>query len=98
MTNKELEIPSTELPDNVQEDIILRSPSTIPDKGLRDLMFNKKINGSDCSYYDISPTENQGITKSQIPDLHFFPSQEENNMEEVFQNLGIDLKLGNINE
>ena len=43
MTNKELEIPSTELPDNVQEDIILRSPSTIPDKGLRDLMFNKKI-------------------------------------------------------
>ena len=31
MTNKELEIPSTELPDNVQEDIILRSPTVILD-------------------------------------------------------------------
>ena len=65
MSKRELQIPvENKLNTKTLEDIILRSPSTIPDIGIHDLIFNKKIIGSDCSYYDIAPTENQLLTKN----------------------------------
>ena len=101
MPKRELQIPTDKiLPNNVQEDILLRSPSTIPDKGLRDLLFTKKVNGSNCSYYDIAPTENQAIKRGDIPNLLHFSNEEQEIplSEEVFENFGLDLKLGIINE
>ena len=101
MPKRELQIPTDKiLPNNVQEDILLRSPSTIPDKGLRDLLFTKKINGSNCSYYDIAPTESQAIKRGDIPSLLHFSNEEQEIplSEEVFENFGLDLKLGIINE
>ena len=65
MPKRELQIPTDKLLDGSikDEEIILRSPSTIPDKGLRDLLATKKILGSNCSYYDIAPTEIQAIKR-----------------------------------
>ena len=101
MSKRELQIPTDKiLPNNVQEDILLRSPSTTPDKGLRDLLFTKKINGSNCSHYDIAPTESQAIKRGDIPSLLHFSNEEQEIplSEEVFENFGLDLKLGIINE
>jgi len=62
MAKRELQIPINNILDNnSKEELIFKSPSTIPDKGIRNLIATKKILGSNCSYYDISPTENQTI-------------------------------------
>jgi hypothetical protein len=60
MPKRELKINTDNyLYEDTQEDIILKSPSKIPDKGLQDLISLRSINGSDCSHYDIAPTEHQ---------------------------------------
>ena len=65
MPKRELNIPiDKKLNSNTQEDLILKSPPPIPDPGLRDLIQMRRINGSDCSYYDISPTEQQAISNN----------------------------------
>ena len=77
MPKRELQIPINNTLDyNSNEEFIFKSPATIPDKGIRDLIATKKILGSNCSYYDISPTENQAIKKEKTnfnPPLTVFP-------------------------
>jgi len=68
MAKRELQIPINNILEyNSKEELVFRSPSTIPDKGIRNLIATKKILGSNCSYYDISPTENQAIKKGIVP-------------------------------
>ena len=65
MSKRELQIPiDNHLTTVTREEIVFRSPSPIPDKGLRDLLGVKKIMGSDCIHYDISPTEQQAISNN----------------------------------
>jgi hypothetical protein len=61
MNRRELNISDKILYTNTPEDIILKSPMRIPPKELQDLVSLKGINPSECAYYDISKTENQGI-------------------------------------
>ena len=79
MPKRELQIPINKpLSRDAEEELVFRSPSTIPDKGLRDLLATKKIEGSNCSYYDIAPTENQAIKKGKTsftPPLTIFSGE-----------------------
>mgnify|MGYP001295084504 CR=1 FL=1 len=74
MPKRELQIPVDKtLNYEIKEELVFRSPATIPDKGIRDLIATKKILGSNCSYYDIAPTENQSIKKSTNVQITIFP-------------------------
>jgi len=76
MPKRELKIPiDNKLSPNTGEEIIFRSPSTIPDKGIKDLIATKKIIGSNCSYYDIAPTENQAMKKGKKLNITIFKNQ-----------------------
>ena len=73
MPKRELEIPiNNTLLSDTKEEFVFRSPATIPDKGIRDLIAVKKIVGSNCSYYDIAPTENQAMKKGKEPEITLF--------------------------
>ena len=77
MAKRELKINTdNKLYEDTEEDIILKSPTTIPDKGLQDLISLKAINGSNCSYYDIAPTEQQNIGWAPNMPLMFFENDE----------------------
>ena len=74
MPKRELQIPVDKaLNYGVKEELVFRSPATIPDKGIRDFLATKKILGSNCSYYDIAPTENQAIKRSTKVQITIFP-------------------------
>ena len=66
MSKRELNISDKKLYNNTKEDIILKSPSRIPPKGIQDLISLKGINSLEVAYYDIAPTEQQGITSEQV--------------------------------
>lgn len=73
MPKRELNIPiDKQLNTSTKEDLIFRSPPPIPDPGLRDLVQMGRINGSDCSYYDIAPTEPQAISDAENINLNLF--------------------------
>lgn len=62
MPKRELKINTdNKLYSDTQEDIILKPPFRIPDKGLQDLISLRAIEGTNCSYYDIALTEKQHI-------------------------------------
>ena len=84
MPKRELNIPlDREMDNSNMEDIIFNSPPPIPDKGLRSLLKKKHINGSNCSYYDIAPTEIKGIGDKDLLTLPVF----EEDMESINLNL-----------
>ncbi len=84
MPKRELNIPLDRVMDSGnKEDIIFNSPPPIPYKGLASLLKKKHINGSECSYYDIAPTENMGIDYVDLITLPIF----EENMESINLNL-----------
>ena len=58
MPKRELQLSEKKLLENTEEDILLRSPSRIPDKGIQNALSLKQIQSLDVAYYDISPTEN----------------------------------------
>ena len=76
MPKRELNIPVDKIMDvSTEEDIILKSPPPIPDPGLRDLVQMGRINGSNCSYYDIAPTEPQAIGEKDDVILTIFEDE-----------------------
>ena len=108
MSKRELQIPTDKFVTAVtKEEIIFRSPSTIPDKGLRDLLGVKKIMGSDCIHYDISPTENQSLIRGINPNLMYFqvpgrgmgePGSFGDFASYISSQYPLDMKMGEINE
>ena len=62
MNKRELNISNKKLYEDTPEDIILKSPSRIPPRGLQDLINIKGVKITDYDYYDIAKTENQEIT------------------------------------
>ena len=75
MPKRELQIPVDKFLDySIKEELVFRSPATIPDKGIRDFLATKKILGSNCSYYDIALTENQSIKTSTKVQITIFPT------------------------
>jgi len=102
MSKRELQIPTDKiLTMDTAEDLFFRSPSTIPDKGLRNLVSLKKVLGSNCSYYDIAPTENQALKRGKSTfSLNFFePSETENKIideEDIISQF--DVLMGEISE
>ena len=60
--SRELNIPiDNPLHTDTPEDLVFRSPSTIPIKGFQELLDLSTIQGTNIAYYDISKTENQAI-------------------------------------
>jgi len=94
MSKRELQIPiDNNLTLTTKEDLIFRSPSTIPDKGLRGLSMVKKIVGSNCSYYDLSPTENQSLKRGKnIATLTIYPS----NLESISVYTNVESETGEL--
>ena len=72
MSKRELNLSDKKLFISTKEDIILRSPSKIPTKGLQDLINMNGIIPSDTAYYDISQTEAQSIDYKSKIDITFF--------------------------
>ena len=76
MPKRELNIPTDkQLNTNTQEELIFNSPPPIPDHGLRNLIQMGRINGSNCSYYDIAPTESQAIGNGDDIILNIFEDE-----------------------
>jgi|TARA_B100000287_G_C20059389_1_gene553752 hypothetical protein len=59
MTKRELKLSDKRLYEDTKEDIILSSPSRIPDKGIQNILSLKNIHSMDVADYDIAPTEIQ---------------------------------------
>lgn len=101
MDKRELQIPTENLMnDDSNESITFRSPSTIPDKGIQDLIFTSKIIGSDCSYYDIALTETQVLTKQNNSKINLseFEDGDSINIEYWFsENTNLEEKMGEVN-
>jgi|TARA_B100000287_G_C20266207_1_gene636081 hypothetical protein len=98
---RELQIPTENILNRTTtEDIVFRSPATIPDVGIKDLIFMKKVIGSDCSYYDIAPTENQILTKQNNNQIKIsqFESGDSINIAYWFsESTNLEEKMGEIN-
>jgi len=72
MSKIELNISDKKLYNTTKEDIVLKSPSRIPPKGIQDLIALKGINSSEVAYYDIATTEQQGIKNTDNVVIYFF--------------------------
>ena len=89
MNKRELNISNKKLYLNTKEDIILKSPSRIPHKGLQDLMDMKGVNITNYAYYDIALIENQAINADQTIIMNtlngklLFPGEGEQLMGEI---------------
>ena len=80
MPKRELNIHTdNKLMTDTQEELIFKSPPPIPDYGLRSMIQMGRINGSECSYYDIAPTENQIINDNDNLTLTIFGDIEDIN-------------------
>lgn len=69
---RELNIGDNKLRHGTKEDIIMKSPSRIPAKGLTDLKNLKHVNVTTYAYYDISKTEQQAINFRETITKQFF--------------------------
>ena len=69
---RELNIGKKTLHRGTPEDIIMKSPSKIPAKGLIDLRNLQHVNITNYAYYDISKTEQQAIEYRDTIDKSFF--------------------------
>jgi hypothetical protein len=100
--SRELQIPTgNQMNEDTPENIVFRSPSTIPDIGIQDLLFNKKILGSDYSYYDIAPTENQIITKQSNSKIKLTQFEDGDSINITYwfsENTNLEEKMGEIND
>ena len=65
MSKRELNLSDKKLYNTTKEDIILKSPSRIPPKGIQDLIALKGINSLEVAHYDIALTEQQSITSEK---------------------------------
>ena len=102
MGKRELQIPIENiLRTTTKEDIVLRSPATIPDVGLKDLIFMKKVIGSDCSYYDIAPTENQILTRQNRDQIELSQFEDGDSMNIAYwfsETTNLEEIMGEIND
>ena len=95
MSKRELNISDKKLYNTTKEDIVFRSPSRIPPRGIQDLISLKGINSSEVAYYDIALTEQQGISNTQKIMTHLtndFYNQNYISVEEL--NLELEMKMG----
>ena len=108
---RELNIGDNKLRHGTKEDIIMKSPSRIPAKGLTDLKNLKHVNVTTYAYYDISKTENKNINfYTEIKDNIFEDYQgftpEEGNMkmgdkeyfnyrQSIYSNIAIENRINN---
>ncbi|ASF00567.1 hypothetical protein [uncultured virus] len=72
MPKRELNINTDNiLTDETQEDIILKSPLTIPDKHIQELNILRALEGANYSYYDIAMTEDQAQIPTEIANIPY---------------------------
>ena len=74
MSKRELNISDKPLFNDTEEDIVFKSPSRIPPKGIQDLISLKSINSSEVAHYDIAKTELQGVRNidMDLPSTFFY--------------------------
>ena len=100
MPKRELNIPIDKfMYSDTKEDIIFRSPRTIPHQDLQNILALRSVQGNDYAYFDIAPTEKQTLRYNVPPLLDTAYDLDPNNFNDVWflSSTDLSVKMGSSN-